>query len=73
MASRAGHIEVAEFLLQNGAPVDAKAKVMSPDTQHVIHHDTWEHMGNRNVNKYKVITQQITISVEFVFWSDVGG
>lgn len=27
MASRAGHCEVAEFLLQNGAPVDAKAKV----------------------------------------------
>lgn len=27
MASRAGHFEVAEFLLQNGAPVDAKAKV----------------------------------------------
>lgn len=27
MASRAGHYEVAEFLLQNGAPVDAKAKV----------------------------------------------
>lgn len=27
MASRAGHYEVAEFLLQNSAPVDAKAKV----------------------------------------------
>lgn len=27
MASRAGHFEVAEFLLQNSAPVDAKAKV----------------------------------------------
>lgn len=27
MASRAGHYEVAEFLLQNAAPVDAKAKV----------------------------------------------
>lgn len=27
MASRAGHIEVAEFLLENAAPVDAKAKV----------------------------------------------
>uniref|UniRef100_A0A673BQ29 Ankyrin-1 n=1 Tax=Sphaeramia orbicularis TaxID=375764 RepID=A0A673BQ29_9TELE len=30
MASRAGHFEVAEFLLENAAPVDAKAKVMSP-------------------------------------------
>lgn len=27
MASRAGHCEVAQFLLQNAAPVDAKAKV----------------------------------------------
>lgn len=27
MASRAGHLEVAEFLLENSAPVDAKAKV----------------------------------------------
>ncbi len=27
MASRAGHCEVGEFLLQNAAPVDAKAKV----------------------------------------------
>ncbi len=27
MASRAGHCEVAEFLLQSAAPVDAKAKV----------------------------------------------
>lgn len=27
MASRSGHYEVAEFLLQNAAPVDAKAKV----------------------------------------------
>lgn len=27
MASRAGHCEVAQFLLQNAAQVDAKAKV----------------------------------------------
>ena len=27
MASRAGHCEVAQFLLQNSAQVDAKAKV----------------------------------------------
>ena len=27
MASRAGHREVAEFLLENAAPVDPKAKV----------------------------------------------
>lgn len=27
MASRAGHYDVAEFLLDNSAPVDAKAKV----------------------------------------------
>lgn len=29
MASRAGHCEVAQFLLQNAAQVDAKAKVPS--------------------------------------------
>lgn len=33
MASRAGHYEVAEFLLQNAAPVDAKAKV---ETSHIL-------------------------------------
>lgn len=32
MASRAGHYEVAEFLLQNAAPVDAKAKVGAAST-----------------------------------------
>lgn len=32
MASRAGHCEVAEFLLQNTAPVDAKAKVQRSST-----------------------------------------
>lgn len=32
MASRAGHYEVAEFLLQNAAPVDTKAKV---ETLHI--------------------------------------
>lgn len=31
MASRAGHCEVAQFLLQNTAQVDAKAKVMARD------------------------------------------
>lgn len=29
MASRAGHCEVAQFLLQNAAQVDARAKVYS--------------------------------------------
>lgn len=35
MASRAGHCEVAEFLLQNAAPVDAKAKVQRSPT-HIV-------------------------------------
>lgn len=35
MASRAGHYEVAEFLLQNRAPVDAKAKVEMPNNPHI--------------------------------------
>lgn len=35
MASRAGHYEVAEFLLQNAAPVDAKAKVETQNISYV--------------------------------------
>lgn len=38
MASRAGHFEVAEFLLENSAPVDAKAKVeISHTTLHIVY------------------------------------
>ncbi len=36
MASRAGHYEVAEFLLQNTAPVDAKAKVVTHTIQNPL-------------------------------------
>lgn len=37
MASRAGHCEVAQFLLQNAAQVDAKAKVQ-PVQSYCSHH-----------------------------------
>lgn len=40
MASRAGHYEVAEFLLQNAAPVDAKAKVELSHSTACISMDT---------------------------------
>lgn len=48
MASRAGHYEVAEFLLQNAAPVDAKAKV---DAQMSSEYP-WRHIPSLTAHSY---------------------
>lgn len=55
MASRAGHYEVAEFLLQNAAPVDAKAKVDVAFTRSPVEYTgeyLWRHIPSLTAHSY---------------------
>lgn len=60
MASRAGHCEVAQFLLQNTAQADARAKVravQSPFTQRTVK------QANGNLIKPAIITHLLMLQI----------
>lgn len=62
MASRAGHCEVAQFLLQNSAQVDAKAKVLlSSSTSSTTSNSTLFSTQNKLTNDRATIISQSLI------------